>query len=124
MVLTRGGGEGLHALDDDELIAAVASSPAPVAVALGHATDDLVVARVADAGFPTPTALGAWLRSALDDRLARRRQLQESELLLGSQSALDRLGRLQASAARWRLFGAASLAALVAFVLWHLFRPR
>jgi hypothetical protein len=30
-----------------------------VAVALGYATDDLVVGRVADARFATPTAFGA-----------------------------------------------------------------
>ncbi|HYT88063.1 MAG TPA: hypothetical protein VEL76_05035 [Gemmataceae bacterium] len=40
--------------------------PLPVLVALGHATDDLVVARVADASFPTPTALGAWLRQTVE----------------------------------------------------------
>jgi hypothetical protein len=49
VVLTRGAGEGVQVLDDDELICAVSASPVPVAVALGHATEDLVVGRVADA---------------------------------------------------------------------------
>jgi hypothetical protein len=57
VALTRGGGQTVHNLDDEELIGAVAGSPVPVLVALGHATDDLVVGRVADASFPTPTAL-------------------------------------------------------------------
>lgn len=56
VVLTRGGGRDVDDLDADELIGAVAASPVPVLVALGHASDDLVVARVADAAFPTPTA--------------------------------------------------------------------
>jgi hypothetical protein len=37
VVITRGGGEGVQVLDEDELTGAVASSPTPVAVALGHA---------------------------------------------------------------------------------------
>jgi hypothetical protein len=32
--VTRGGGEGVHVLDDGDLIRAVAASPVPVAVAL------------------------------------------------------------------------------------------
>jgi exodeoxyribonuclease VII large subunit len=42
VVITRGGGESVQVLDDEALIAAVTASPVPVAVALGHATDDLV----------------------------------------------------------------------------------
>ena len=42
IALTRGGGQTVQDLDHDDLISAVASSPVPVLVALGHATDDLV----------------------------------------------------------------------------------
>ncbi len=38
VLITRGGGEGVQVLDDEELIGAVAGSPVPVA--LGHATDE------------------------------------------------------------------------------------
>jgi hypothetical protein len=58
IVMTRGGGEGVNALDDEDLIRAVAASPVPVGAAVGHASDYLVVGRVADAAFPTPTAFG------------------------------------------------------------------
>ncbi len=68
----------MNALDDEDLIRAVAASPVPVAVAAGHVTDDLVVGRVADAAFPTPTAFGGWLRGAVD---AARRRAREAEVL-------------------------------------------
>jgi exonuclease VII large subunit len=53
VALTRGGGSGVQDLDDDGLIAAVASCPVPVLAALGHASDDLVLGHVADA-LPRP----------------------------------------------------------------------
>jgi hypothetical protein len=103
VVLTRGGGEGVHLLDDDDLISAVASSPVPVAVALRHASDDLVLGRVADASFPTPTAFGAWLRPVIVERGAGHLRAEEAGLLLQSQAILDHLRDLQASATRCQL---------------------
>jgi exodeoxyribonuclease VII large subunit len=115
VALTRGGGQTVHDLDDEELIGAVAGSPVPVLVALGHATDDLVVARVADASFPTPTALGAWLRDTLQQKRLQARQLEEARLLTESRELLQQLGKLQqaqGAAARWRAI------TLVLGVLW------
>jgi exodeoxyribonuclease VII large subunit len=123
VVITRGGGEGVNVLDDEGLIEAVAACPVPVAVALGHATDDLVLGRVADACFATPTAFGAWLRGGLEEKRARARQVQEAEALAGSRDLLAQLGQLQrvrASLAFWRavavlllVVGAGSLAWLL-----------
>jgi hypothetical protein len=96
VVLTRGGGQTVHDLDDDELIGAVASSPVPVLVALGHASDDLVLGRVADACFPTPTALGAWLREAGEGKRAHARAVEEARLLSESRELLGQLGQSQA----------------------------
>jgi hypothetical protein len=115
VALTRGGGQTVHDLDDEEVIGAVAGSPVPVLVALGHATDDLVVARVADASFPTPTALGAWLRDTLQQKRLQERQAEEARLVTQSQELLAQLGRLhaaQGAAAWWRGL------ALVFAVLW------
>ncbi len=121
VVLTRGGGEGVNALDDDDLIRAVAASPVPVAVALGHATDDLVLGRVADINFPTPTAFGGWLRSVVDEKRSRERQVADAELLLHSQAILDQLRGLQSAVARWRLIAVATMIAL-GVALWHFLR--
>jgi hypothetical protein len=38
VALTRGGGQDVHLLDEEEVIEAVAASPVPVLLALGHAT--------------------------------------------------------------------------------------
>jgi hypothetical protein len=115
IALTRGGGSDVHELDAEELIAAVASSPVPVLVALGHASDELVVGRVADVCFPTPTALGAWLWDVVEDKLRQARQTEEARLLTESKDLLAQLGRLQAlqaSLGRWRLL------AVVVAILW------
>jgi hypothetical protein len=96
VALTRGGGQDVHELDAEELIAALASSPVPVLVALGHASDELVVGRVADGCFPTPTALGAWLREVVEDKRRQARQTEEARLLTKSKELLVQLGRLQA----------------------------
>ena len=122
-VLTRGGSESVEALDDEELIGAVAASPAPVAVAVGHAPDDLVLGRVADASFPTPTAFGAWLRATLDDRRAHKRRAEESDSLLRSQEILEQLRDLRAAAARWRVAFLAVAAVLAALLLWGFLHP-
>jgi exonuclease VII large subunit len=95
VVITRGGGEGVNVLDDEALIEAVAACPVPVPVALGHATDDLVLGRVADACFATPTAFGTWLRGCLEEKRARARQVREAEVLAGSRDLLAHLGQLQ-----------------------------
>jgi exonuclease VII large subunit len=89
--------------------------PVPVLVTLGHASDDLVVGRVADGCFPTPIALGAWLRDVIEDKRRQARQTEEARLLAASKDLLAQLGRLQAlqaSLGRWRLL------AVVMVVLW------
>jgi exodeoxyribonuclease VII large subunit len=77
LVLTRGGGDDVLDLDTEEVIEVVASSPSPVVVAIGHAADQkrLVVGRVADASFPTPTALGAWLFETLKQKRLHAQQM-------------------------------------------------
>jgi exonuclease VII large subunit len=93
----------------------------PVLVALGHASDELVVGRVADACFPTPTALGAWLRDVVEDKCRRARQAEEARLLTESKDLLAQLGRLQAlqaSVGRWRLLAVLAVILWVATLAW------
>ena len=100
VALTRGGGQGVQDLDTEELIGAVAAAAVPVAVALGHATDDLVLNRVADVSFPTPTALGAWLRSVVEEKRDRARQVAEAEVVERAGGLMEQLGRLQKAVTR------------------------
>jgi exodeoxyribonuclease VII large subunit len=123
VALTRGGGQDVHELDAEELIAAVASPPVPVLVALGHASDELVVGRVADASFPTPTALGSWLRDVVEDKRRQARQTEEARLLTESKELLAQLSRLQAlqaSVGRWRLLAVVAVIIWAATVAWLL----
>ncbi len=88
-----------------------------MAVALGHATDDLVLGRVADASFPTPTAFGAWLRSLLEERQSWAQEAAQAAVLTQSRELLEqvrRLQRIQGSLGWWRA------ATLVLAVLWLL----
>jgi len=84
-------------MDDDELLDAVARSPVPVAVALGHASDRPVLDEVADSSFPTPTAFGAWVKNTLEQRRAHFRQAEEAEAVEGAQGLKARLQALQES---------------------------
>src|SRR5262245_30052899 len=122
IALTRGGGQTVHDLDNDDLISAVASSPVPVLVALGHATDDLVVARVADASFPTPTALGAFLRQTVEQRRAHRLEVEEAKLLTGSRELLGQLSQLQRELVWWRVAVAVLAVLLAAALAWLMSR--
>jgi len=99
-------------LDTDELIGAVARSPVPVAVALGHATDDLVLGRVADASFPTPTAFGSWLRSLLERRRDLEREAALAEEVGRSCDLMGRLDGLQRVCSSLALWRAGALVAL------------
>ena len=123
VAVTRGGGQDVHELEADELIGAVASSPVPVVAALGHAPDDLVLGRVADAAFPTPTAFGAWLRACVDEKRARARRLKEAEVLERTDGLLRQLEALQAAAGRlawWRTAALVLAGLLLAVLLWVL----
>jgi exodeoxyribonuclease VII large subunit len=66
LALIRGGGDGLQTLDHSEVWEAVASCPKPIVVALGHAVNTLWVETLADQSFPTPTALGHFLKQAVE----------------------------------------------------------
>ena len=49
------------------------------------------VSVIADASFPTPTALGAWLRETALAKRVQARQLEEARLLSASKELLEQL---------------------------------
>jgi len=61
-----GGGEVLQTLDRPDVWEAFGSCPKPIVVALGHAANTLWVEALADQSFPTPTALGHFLKQAVE----------------------------------------------------------
>jgi hypothetical protein len=59
--IVRGGGDTIPSLDNETLFQAMLDCPIPVVVALGHATDNPDIQRMASRHFDTPTLLGTWL---------------------------------------------------------------
>lgn len=107
LVVTRGGGTAVEDLDADELIQAIVDSPVPAVVAVGHASDVLVLGRVAARAFATPTEFGAWLREALLRKqaravdAARAKDVEAGRLLVQQIAALTEENRaLRATAER------------------------
>lgn len=124
VLVTRGGGEGIERLDNEQVLLAAGSCPVPIVVACGHADDYLLLERVADRAFPTPTAAGAWLRTVLRERQAERVRAQEAQQVAqagtlakaveGMQAEITAL-RVQVSQAHGR---AQALAGTVRLLRW------
>lgn len=79
------------------LQAAIAECPVPTVVAVGHASDVLVVSRVACRAFATPTEFGLWLREALlrkqarGGEAARARDIETGQMLVKQLEVLSYL---------------------------------
>jgi len=65
LVCMRGGGSGLETFNNAKLAEKVVLFKTPFVTAIGHKEDITMVERMADRGFATPTAFGAFLNSVL-----------------------------------------------------------
>lgn len=118
VVLARGGGavSGLEWANDQRVVEAVATSPAPVWVAIGHAGDRHLVDEVAQRSFATPTQAAAELRRRADTLKAAAR---ESELDHRREEAEQRAIEIEgrASTRVRRAIAIAGFAVVVALVV-------
>jgi hypothetical protein len=75
--LVRGGGSDFGALSSLSVLKAVAEMMTPVMAAIGHENDKLFINEVVDRSFSTPTSLGGFLRSVVEDHDRRERQVYQ-----------------------------------------------
>lgn len=61
IVVVRGGGEGISALSDPQVLDAVAQASVPIVSAVGHEVDRPLIQDLVHHAFSTPTAMGSWL---------------------------------------------------------------
>lgn len=83
--LVRGGGPDIKQMDNPEILRKAASYSCPLATAIGHTVDHIVLNEIADASFGTPSHLGAYLRDiALETelRMKETKQLKNDKRLL------------------------------------------
>jgi exodeoxyribonuclease VII large subunit len=94
IAVVRGGGSrtDLAAFDREAVARAVATSPVPVVVGIGHEVDETVVDRVAARSYRTPTACAAGLVDAVTAFL-RRLDAHGRALAVGTRRRLARAGR-------------------------------
>ena len=73
VAIVRGGGEGISALSERQVIDAVAHHVhVPIVSAVGHEVDRPLIQDFVHRAFPTPTALGTWLAARVTDAIQAR----------------------------------------------------
>jgi exonuclease VII large subunit len=83
VAIARGGGDGISALSERQVIEAVAHHvPIPIVPAVGHAVDQPLIEELVHRAFPTPTALGTWLAERVTAALRRRKRRMSAVLFV------------------------------------------
>ncbi|MCF7559420.1 hypothetical protein L3X39_02135 [Sabulilitoribacter multivorans] len=99
VVILRGGGSGLEVFNEIDLCKKALELPVPFITGIGHDADKTLLEKVADRGFSTPTAVGAFLQQTInvyknrlksikakDDELIQlKKQAENEKLLLSNQ---------------------------------------
>ncbi|CAH8296093.1 exonuclease VII large subunit [Mariniflexile fucanivorans] len=102
LIILRGGGSGLEVFNEIDLCKKAIELPIPFITGIGHDADKTLLEKVADRGFSTPTAVGSFLQSivnnynerikvikAKDEELVRFKKQAESERSLLSNQILS-----------------------------------
>lgn len=80
IALIRGGGNGIEALDEIEVLKAVSEMKTPVICAIGHVGEELFMKSIADKVAPTPNGLGQYF-SEMVERVTTKRNNSRAALV-------------------------------------------
>lgn len=80
IALIRGGGNGIEALDDINVLQTVSEMNTPIICAIGHVGEELFLKSIADKVAPTPNGLGQYF-SEMVDRVAAKRNNSRAALV-------------------------------------------
>ena len=80
IALIRGGGSGIEALDDIQVLQAVSEMKTPIICAIGHVGEELFMKSIADKVAPTPNGLGQYF-SEMVERVAAKRNSSRAALV-------------------------------------------
>ena len=72
IALVRGGGGGIEALDEIEVLQAVSTMITPIICAIGHVGEELFMKSIADKVAPTPNGLGQYFSEMVEKVTAKR----------------------------------------------------
>lgn len=80
IAMIRGGGNGIEALDDLDVLKAVSEMKTPIICAIGHVGEELFLKSIADKVAPTPNGLGQYF-SEMVERVAAKRNNSRAALV-------------------------------------------
>ena len=80
IALIRGGGSGIEALDDIDVLQTVSEMKTPIICAIGHVGEELFLKSIADKVAPTPNGLGQYF-SEMVERVAAKRNNSRAALV-------------------------------------------
>ena len=80
IALIRGGGSGIEALDDINVLQTVSEMKTPIICAIGHVGEEIFLKSVADKVAPTPNGLGQYF-SEMVERVAAKRNSSRAALV-------------------------------------------
>tara|TARA_R110002050_G_scaffold261556_1_gene401744 strand:- start:287141 stop:288151 length:1011 start_codon:yes stop_codon:yes gene_type:complete len=71
LIIIRGGGSGLEVFNEIELCKRAIKLPIPFITGIGHDSDKMLLERISDKAFSTPTAVGGFLQKVVSSHKER-----------------------------------------------------
>ena len=80
IVITRGGGTGLEVFNNLNLLEYIVNYPIPIVTAIGHKEDNTYFSKLSDLDCATPTALGTFLKTSVEEYFNNLNELRKKNI--------------------------------------------